>query len=177
MCRPLFLQNGKASSIYKAIDQSCDLVSREGLQHISITCPHSCLCEVPDAASANKRNKQKRFNQLGPTQYAVDNDCADHQLHRIVQSTEKQVIGDLHAMHVTCTNTSNQNRLQKALWELIDEELDYRVGSPDDSWAQRNELIAEYTVLRHSRHVADGMSEPSEGTLDSLRTFLILLER
>ena len=70
------------------------------------------------------------------------------------------MIGNLHAVHMTCTNTGHQNRIQQALLSVLhSDELDYRVGTPLDMWTARNRQVAKRTLLQRFEFVADGMRD------------------
>eukprot|EP00969_Alexandrium_andersonii_P275030 12155370-Alexandrium_andersonii.AAC.1 len=74
--------------------------------------------------------------------------CGCHQAHRIVESRERPVAGDLHAVAVTCKNVGLQNRMQTALKEVLREELHYVIGFADPAWRDHNASVLLHTVFR-----------------------------
>ena len=74
--------------------------------------------------------------------------CCAHQSHRIIASREARLIGDLHSIHLTCSNYRNQSKLQLSLRQLL-EGMTYIVGvAPPDGIRLRNERIMRATIFR-----------------------------
>ena len=90
----------------KEVSSSVELAA-----HVS----YGAVQECPDACSANARKKAKTFSELPDNVFGVDGTCGTHQGHRIVESREKDMIGNVHAVFVTCANVGHQNRIQRAL--------------------------------------------------------------
>ena len=99
--------------------------------------------------------------------------CDAHQCHRVVQSKEKEVIGDLGAIADTSANPEMQNKLQMGLkHELLG--TVYIRGEPDPSVMNQNYNVAKHTLLRrHACIVNDPRDGAGEGDADkAVETFL-----
>ena len=157
--RPLLMQNGSGSVIYRAVERGVPQFNLEGLRTVKRHCPYLCVLKVPDACSANARaNEQfsEDLNSLGDEAFEIKGKCGGHQLHRIIEGSEKEMCGNVHAVFMTCSHPGNQNRIQKALWDRLntDEFFDYTVGVPDPEIQKRNWLIVKRTLLRRQYYVA-----------------------
>ena len=73
-----------------------------------------------------------------------------HQGHRIIESKMKKMVGNVHAVAVTCCHVGNQSKLQNALAELL-RTLDYNIGYPQPEWLSHNMAVLRRTLLR--RHL------------------------
>ena len=157
--RPLLMQNGSGSVICRAVERGVPQCNLEGLRTVKRHCPYLCVLKVPDACSANARaNEQfsEDLNSLGDEAFEIKGKCGGHQLHRIIEGSEKEMCGNVHAVFMTCSHPGNQNRIQKALWDRLntDEFFDYTVGVPDPEVQKRNWLIVKRTLLRRQYYVA-----------------------
>lgn len=166
---PVFLQSGGASCLHTAVDDSVPGLNGDSLKDLAGQVPFGIMNEIPDACSANRRKKAKAFSTLPPNVFGVDAECAAHQCHRIVESSERDMIGNVHAVH--CTTTRHQSGLQvRGLQALLDE-MDFRIGEPPREVVSRNREIAERTLLRRESFIAIGMQTDSNYR-DAVGTFL-----
>ncbi len=138
--------------------------------------PYGIVAECPDAHSANYRKKAATWELLPDNMLGVDSTCGAHQGHRVVDSCEKQIVGHVHAVHVTCSHYSNSSRISSAFLSLL-EELDYHVGPPPGQFGSDHESIIEYTLLRRRCVVTCDALDPSEleydkTSHDAVRNFL-----
>lgn len=161
---PSFLQSGGASCLYGAVD--CGPAGfKEDLGRLASNVPLGMVSEAPDACSTNKRKMAKTFAELPANILGVEGECGTHQGHRIIESREREMVGNVHAVHVTCTQTGHQNRLQAALKTLLhSDSIAFYVGPPMEEWVARNRSIAERTLLRRHRFVAVGMQDETKLT-------------
>ena len=137
ICQPKVLQAGNSSCIYSALADEVPELAEENLPALAEKIDQGLLYEAPDAHKANKRKAQKSFGGLPDNMYGVDGQCYGHQIHKAVAHKQQSILGNIHAVHVTCSNTGNQSRLQPALWTLIDSETDIYFGRPDETWVPR----------------------------------------
>jgi hypothetical protein len=130
---PRVLTKGNASTIYTSTEDENPSFSSRGLAELASRVPYGMVSEIPDACSANKRKIAKSETLMPDNIFFIGGCCGGHQGHRTVATTEKVLIGHIHATYVTCSHTSNQNKMQKELWEIIDMDLDFGffVGVPD----------------------------------------------
>jgi hypothetical protein len=161
MCKPTILQRGNASCLFSACESEVPSLNCAGLNRIAERSPFILLNEVPDASTVNKRKKAKTFQKLNDNIFATESSCAAHQGHRIIEQPEKDMVGNVHAVHVTCSHVHNQVRMQAAFKTLLGE-LDYHIGEPDPEWTKRNRSIMVRTILRRDLVVAPGLHEPLE---------------
>ncbi len=116
-------------------------------------CPFVVLDEAPDAHSASGRRGAAVAEELPKNVLMPRSRCGAHQCHRVVASTEKQVIGDFHAIHVTCSHYSNSSKISNALYKLLDS-VDFSIGIPDPGVQQVHLEISRCATVLFSRFVA-----------------------
>lgn len=151
--RPMVLQHGNASCIFVACEQSVPAMSIEAILGVARHVPMAILGDVPDAHSANERARAATYEQLPDNVFATDASCAAHQCHRIVQSVEREMVGNVYAVHVTCSHYANSGRIAASFRALLDE-LDYFVGEPPPAFEHRNRSVMSLTLLRRRCLVA-----------------------
>eukprot|EP00973_Karenia_brevis_P051627 7169808-Karenia_brevis.AAC.1 len=83
----------------------------------------------------------------------VSGKCGAHQAHRVIAIREKQVIGDVHAIAVMGCHVGNQNRLQQALWSLL-EDFQYHIGYPNPVYEKLHVEILFRTISRRKNLVS-----------------------
>ncbi len=74
--------------------------------------------------------KAKTGKEAPGNLFFVPGRCDAHQAHRMVELKEKNVVGNVHAIAVSCANPEFQNRLQVTLKAIIDRELVFVRGLP-----------------------------------------------
>jgi hypothetical protein len=155
---PVFLQRGNASTLHRACEDAIPQLSFEsGLHRIAAHAKYGIVSELPDACSANNRKKAKAFSMLPSNIFGVNGQCGCHQCHRVVESSEKDMIGNVHAVHVTCTLCHNQTKMQVRFRELL-REVDFKFGVPPHDYQQRNREMLERTIIRRSIYIiGDGL--------------------
>ncbi|CAK0885912.1 unnamed protein product, partial [Prorocentrum cordatum] len=135
---------------------------------------------APDDHSANRRRKQKYFSGLPANTFAVDWKCSAHQGHRVIENREREVIGNVHAVRVTCSQPHWQNKFQQALKQIIREDLasgGFQIQVPVPRWQARNDSLFSRTYLRRRTMVtADilDLSTPMDLVSDSAAAKFLL---
>lgn len=109
MTMPSFVQNGKASCLYGATEAMSPALSDAKMSALAGCVPLGLVQDQPDACPANARKKRESFEHMPSNILGVDGNCGCHQGHRIVESSEKEVIGNLHAVHMTCSPLHKPN--------------------------------------------------------------------
>ena len=153
MSKPMILEKGDSSCLYSACEDAEPQMSVSAFQELSRRVPFAILNEVPDAASGNSRKKAATWEHLPDNFFGVDGTCGAHQGHRIVGGPEKELVGHVHAVHVTCSHFSNSGRLAAAFWKMLDN-MEYHMASPSPHWTARNKTIMGFTLLRRREYVA-----------------------
>ena len=169
MTRPMVLQRGNSSCIFAGVEAAIPEVSIASIVRICQNVDFAFWLEMPDAHTANTKTQEHTKTKLPENCGMVAGKCGGHQGHRIVQSREKTVIGDVHAIAVTCLNTGFQNRFQKSLHLLLKspERFQYIDGYPDPEWRAHNEQVLLHTILRRDAMVNGGVLDFSEASLDA----------
>ena len=81
-----------------------------------------------------------------------------HQGHRIIESKMKKMVGNVHAVAITCCHVGNQSKLQNALKELL-RTFDYNIGYPQPEWLSHNMAVLRRTLLRRHLFVSGTMQD------------------
>ena len=158
--RPQVLQRSNASTIYRAVDMGTHSFSPAGLREICSRVHHMWINEQPDGCAANKRKLAKSADERPRNCFELsEQTCMPHQLWRVVYSRFGKLVGDLYALHVTCSNIHHQNSLQKELQALIDEEFLFMFGAPQPQWRETNKRILARTLFRRRVYVGGGCDE------------------
>ena len=113
---------------------------------------------TPDACSVNMRREERVLEQLPSNVLGIKTRCVAHQGHRIISSREPGVIGNVHAIRVSCSNVHHGTKLQNALWKAL-EALWYTTDHPDPSWHEGHRIIAKRTLLRQNDLVCASAEE------------------
>ena len=156
LCPPVTLESCKGSCVFQALDVAAPPISSiAGLREV---CKHVKVCilsEAPDDHSGNGRCMKHLRELLPKNCLRHRSTCLGHAVHRVVENTtkEKDVIGDVHAVVMCCSLTSNQQKLLDALWYIIDTELDVVAGFPPISCRAHSESVWSHTLFRSSDHV------------------------
>ena len=145
--RPAVIAAGNASCIFRATEQLARPFDLDCIRRLCANVRFMFYTEVPDGHSANDRKKEKTKQLLPDNCGFVESKCSGHQAERIIQGKEKRVVGNVHAVCMTCGHVTNQNRLQGKLMELL-QELDYNIGDPDPISLKHNKSVLVHTILR-----------------------------
>ena len=150
--RPVVLQACNASCLYSAIEK---VVPHFGVRGVTELCRDLkfvfCL-EVPDAASSNIRKQEKVKAELPANAGFIASKCTGHQARRTIQGKEKHVVGDVYAVCITCANIRHQNRIQSALWQLL-ENTQIIPGDPPPAYREHNKSVLLHTLFRRGAFV------------------------
>jgi hypothetical protein len=120
LLRPCAMSDGKASTIHRAVEDSCPDLSMDALRRLALEVPFLIYSEVPDRASSNKR---KRAFTVGvcaniPNMFTSPlPGCVGHTLNTVAVRScgEKKLVGDSHALAYTVHGTSRYNSMSDAL--------------------------------------------------------------
>ena len=154
---PQVLQRSNASTIYRAVDMGTPPFSPVGLRELCGRVHHMWINEQPDGCPTNKRKKAKSSGERPRNCFDLsEQTCMPHQLWRVVHSRFSKVVGDLYALHVTCSNSHHQNSLQKELRDFIDEDFQFRIGAPSPHCIAVNRSILGQTLFRRQVYVKGG---------------------
>ena len=101
-----------------------------------------------------KRNYSRHYHQISweLTENVELTACID------VLKVGKKAIGDVHAVHVTCSHAPQVTRFHLALRKIISDDLhagNRHRGDPDPETTARNRQILERTLLRHKTMSTD----------------------
>ena len=122
--------------------------------------------------AVNDKKKGKTEGELPANCFYCKGKCCCHQSHRIIESHEKDAIGDIHAMIFTTSTPCHQSRLQSSLWQWL-ESIIYSRGVPPPSWTKRNRLIATRTFSRREECVRSSTEDPDSTALSPVvETFI-----
>ena len=113
LLKPVFLQNGKGSSIFRACELAEPALSIENIIKLAEFVPYIVVSENPDSCGANKRSRGWSGAKLAPVPHIFVSPtpgCLCHILHRarVLVLREKTCIGDLHAL---AYSTSGYSRI------------------------------------------------------------------
>ena len=161
ICRPLVLEAGNSSCLMSAHEQECPQLGTAGIRKVCEACPLALFNEQPDNHSANMRKQQCLFSEMPANCLCVGGVCGAHQGHRVIGATHRECIGDIYAIHWTCSNASYQQRLQMSLLTVLREELLFIRGEPDQLVLGKHRSIAKWTKLRREECITrDPSDEP-----------------
>lgn len=155
LCRPKILQSANASCLYSATEGELPQFSETGLEDMCRETPYVLISESPDAASANSRKKAASAAKAPKNCFYILGVCDAHQAHRIVAGAEKQCVGDLYSIAVSCAFPEFQNRLQTGARKLIEEQAVFMRGVPDPTVQARNRRVAQHTLRRRVEDESD----------------------
>ena len=153
ICRPVVCQAGSASCIYSAVQEAVPQLSDENLCELATVCPAVIVEELPDACSANDRKRAKTYDVTADSEvWHVRGSCGSHQLRRIIAARQQTLVGDVHAISVTCSATGTASEMQTALRHWLTQLVVIK-GRPCHENLKRNKLIVENTLMRHEQHI------------------------
>ena len=149
-CPPLVLGRANSSCIFAATERAAPPVSIPSLIDLSKTLEFILLQEVPDACSANIRNKAAKAEACqgaGNIVHAGDK-CGAHQGHRTIALKESYTIGNIYAIAFSSSQTAIQNRHQVTLRKRLKQVVVIH-GPPFEHNVQRNATIMRATYSRY----------------------------
>ena len=144
--------------MHHAVEKAVPLLSTSGIIDMAEHVPWMMYQATPDACSVNMRREERVLEQLPSNVLGIKTRCVAHQGHRIISSREPGVIGNVHAIRVSCSNVHHGTKLQKALWKAL-EALWYTTDHPDPSWHEGHRIIAKRTLLRQNDLVCASAEE------------------
>ncbi len=188
------MQDGRASTIYSAVDAACPELSIEAVEELCRQLPWVFISETPDNAAPNKRKMWFTHTQLPGNALYIPGGCCVHHCYRIVSATIPRfgrfsLSGDVYALAFVTHVYGHFDRLSKALRRLLEVELDVKKPCEVDdqeleSWEQHNRALLSHTFMRSSLHTRarlDGiddsfapaqMQEQERATLEKVLVFL-----
>ena len=88
---PRFVENGKASTLYRAVDSGCGQLDLNGIAELCKTLPWVFLVENPDNAKPNRRKMWATHARLPKNCLYVPIGCCVHSCYRIVEAATPKV--------------------------------------------------------------------------------------
>ena len=159
---PRFVENGKASTLYRAVDSGCGQLDVKGIAKLCEAVPWVFLAENPDNAKPNRRKMWATNARLPKNCLYVPTGCCVHSCYRIVEAATPKygkltLSGDLYALVYVCHIYSHVNQLYKALTDIVEREVDilYEWEVTDqqrEEWETYGRAVLEHTVMRHTLH-------------------------
>ena len=107
------------------------------------------LCELPDNATANKREQIFIGNSLPVNCFYPFGNCAVHRVHRIVALARREddAVGDCHAISFTGQQLDKRDKIHAAVQGIVSE-LVVIHGPPPDEVAHHMKRVLHHTVRR-----------------------------
>ena len=153
-----------------------DLRSLDGLKEIGARCKLFILCEVPDNVAANVRKKQAMaFSLPENCLYASGLGCTVHRIHRLVEATETQLVGDVYAISFVCSVPRYRATMLETLKRVVARELQV-LDFEDPAWSEQRDAILEHTLGREF-HVTKAVPWDKEAPADTQRDQKSLRQR
>ena len=152
----MILGKGDSGTLHDAVDGSCKPISVPGIIDLSQRFGVITMSESPDACTVNDRKRSFTRMLLKDCKNVLISrmQCSVHQVQRAFASTidMARVSGDAFAIRYTTNDPATLGRLQKTMWDLVNDELIVVVGSPPpdskDMWARHMDGILQHTLLR-----------------------------
>jgi hypothetical protein len=163
ICKPTFLQNGKASTIMSAIDSAFPDLDLAGIRRLSKEADLVFVLDLPDSCPATVRQRSWVKMQLLAVENVFTNPlpgCCVHQLHNLMTNSlrETEFTGDLHAIAITHAHVHQHNRVLDAFYSMLTEPDGFqwnRDVEPDPSWAAHTRSLLMQTLGRDVRGKVD----------------------
>ena len=113
--KPLVLQRGNASCIFRAVEKHCSgPMTAESMALLTPKLPFMFTIDKPDAYSAKQRKRAISQRSQPANVFDMSGDCDVHQANRIVLGRQRKVVGDIYAVWCVGSHTAVQTRLQAA---------------------------------------------------------------
>jgi hypothetical protein len=157
VCMPKFVQNGKASTLYSAVDDEMPCLNVASIAALSETIRFVFVSHVPDGCRANKRLRAAVCSHLIAKDNILINpvhSCTVHTLHRIMSGAlrEEDLVGDVHASAVVHHNVSHHNAVVNAFRGVVEADFVWNVlDDPHPLWLQHTREVLEETIGRDIR--------------------------
>jgi hypothetical protein len=164
---PMLLQNGGASCFYTGVEKASPALSNASFLLWNLT-RFMLLHENPDNVSANVRKLHFTASVLPEFVLMVLGGCTAHRISRIgeILFEVADLCGDIYSLAFVSQVPSYFNRMQRACWQLICEDLliiDGNVFPLDPRWKEFTMQVLKMTRARGLEFVRgqiDGAGEP-----------------
>jgi hypothetical protein len=166
---PCFLEDAKASTIAAALRKVLPDVAPERIVELASEINHVFVSEVPDGAASNVRKKAwtaEFFSDTPNIYYSPLRPCAAHRLNRIITSStnEKRIVGDIHAVHYSCSLQPQRASLRGSLRKRLEENLIWEKDVlPDPAWVVHTRSVLSHTIGRARDHVRARLDDDGDG--------------
>jgi hypothetical protein len=161
---PVFLQDGRASTMFRAVDEAVPGLGYSALLELATKYPSRFifLSQVPDAAKSNVRLVAFVHNLLADCPNIFQSPlaaCVVHTTHRIMVTAVnlETLIGDLHACAVVHRSVKQHNECIGGLRALLDSD-DFEFDEtqmPDPRWRAHLQQILDFTLCKDVRGRVD----------------------
>ncbi len=158
---PMFLQNGKASTIFAAVDHSVPFLSVEQICKLSEEIPYVFVSAVPDAAKPNIRMLGYCHNVFQGYKNIFENSiqmCLVHGEHRVMTTAiaEDSLVGDVHAHTVVHQSASHHAAVASGIQAVIESDFEWNtIDLPLPEWREHTERMLWFTLGADTRGAAD----------------------
>ena len=147
---PRFLKNSTTASIHNAVEHALPMFSISMLKLLSKTLKYIIYHDVPDNISSNKRRQKYVSVELKDTKNILyfPARCLAHLLGRVntIMFDVDHTVGDIYAEHYVAQIPAHQNRLQKTLMAMLEEEF---ISLDPDGFP------VQEANLKHTRRIID----------------------
>ena len=147
---PRFLKNSTTASIHNAVEHALPMFSISMLKLLSKTLKYIIYHDVPDNISSNKRRQKYVSVELKDTKNILyfPAGCLAHLLGRVntIMFDVDHTVGDIYAEHYVAQIPAHQNRLQKTLMAMLEEEF---ISLDPDGFP------VQEANLKHTRRIID----------------------
>ena len=149
LVEPKFLANGRASTIFAAVDGSTPGLDVESIKALAEQVRFVFLSENPDQCSANRRKRvatEHMFADCKNIMCAPLPGCGVHILHRVLEGATRseKFIGEVHATSYIMTHVTHRNTMLHTIYDIIEKELEYVTDEDaDPAWAGHKRDVLE----------------------------------
>ena len=156
---PMAMADGKGTTTYDALETAFGTALKiDGMKEMSRHVDVLVVSDVPDNCNANRRQKaatEESFRDVPNLLYDMHAGCHGHKLHTLVTKTtrEQKLAGHVHAVETVKRVHGRRESLLKAVYLLVDKELEIQPGPPPDEYVQHSSAIVEHTLLRQQNLV------------------------
>jgi hypothetical protein len=168
VCKPVFLQNGKASTIKHAVVTGAADFSPGSLVKLSEKLKYIFYSAVPDQCPSNKRAMAAVREELGQRPNILVSPvpgCCVHILHGAMEHAmcNDTLTGDVHSTQAVNTNVHHNAKLVAAFDRLMGQDSFFQwdqVSMPDPAWQAHTRAVLHAALLCDTRGSldADGVS-------------------
>jgi len=155
---PQILENGRASTIYSAVEAASQATSVASLKKASKDVAVVIVSDCPDNCSANKRLKKATAEAFSECPNVFYDELAGCLVHILVglsfgSTGEKDLIGHAHAVMFCFGVHSKRQQLLVGLREFLEEKLEVIPGPPPEHFRAHTEQVLQQTMLREEKAV------------------------